>query len=310
MPDPPGERVLIPGANGFFGTWIARTLERSGHEVVGRTGSELDLTDAPRVRREVAATEPTVIVNAAGISSPARARRDPTTCFRVNTGGVLNLLEAARRAAPEARLINLSSAAVYAPSSWDRPVAEDQPVAAGTPYAASKLAAELLCGQYARERRMRVATLRVFNLIGPGQSAEQAAGEFTLAVARALEEGRSKVVIPVGSPSTSRDFTDVRDAADAVCAVIERQVTGVFNLCSGRAVTLAELAAALEGAARERVPGFTVDLSPEPRRIGASDPGRLVGAPLRLERATGWRAVTPLRHTVASGLESAPDRSP
>lgn len=319
--------ILVIGSNGFFGSWICRSLTAAGHEVVAGTRPGFDLTDATGLLRAVEQTGPAAVVNAAGCSLPAAAREDPAGCFSLNTGGTLNLLESVRRAAPETRLINLSSGAVYgpagtknsrtgerAPAPPDAALTEDRPLGATSPYAASKLAAEMLCGQYIRRDGLRITTLRVFNLIGPGQLERQAAAEFTLAVAGAIRRGEHEVRIGVGDPRISRDFTDVREAAGAIRDLIERaftgqDMTGRFNLCSGRTVSLAELATALERAARRQAPGskLTVSLEGDPERVRADEPDRLLGSPGKLERATGWSARIPFDRTVSDCLEASLD---
>lgn len=305
------ERIFVPGSHGFFGGWIARALAAAGHEVIGgtRSGREpgtlaCELRDPGSVARAVAAAAPTVVVNAAGISSPERARRDPAGCFAANVGGTLHLLEAIRAAAPGARLVSLSSAAVYGPGA-DGPLDEDAPPAPRSVYGASKLAAELLCGQHAREHGLPVATLRAFNLIGPGQPASQAAAEFAGAVGAALARGRDEARIAVGDPATGRDFTDVRDAAAAVAAVVSSRAEGTFNLCSGRIATLRDLADELAALATERAGRpFTARLAPDPERR-PGDPRTLRGSPRRLAAATGWAPETPLARSLADLLGEA-----
>ncbi|MDQ2621999.1 MAG: NAD(P)-dependent oxidoreductase [Actinomycetota bacterium] len=306
MADP--ERILLSGSNGFFGSWIRRALSEAGHDVVAGTRSgvdgtiRLDLDDPGSVARAVAETGPTVIVNAAGISSPAAARKDPGRCFAANTGGTLNLLEAIRTKAPDARLVTLSSAAVYGAGTDDR-LDEEEPPAPHSIYGASKLAAEVLCGQYIRERGAAITTLRVFNLVGPGQPGDQASAEFTGAVRRALEAGRPDVEITVGDPGISRDYTDVRDAAAAVAAVIGSGGQGIFNLCSGEATSLADLGDTLSGLATTlKGAPFAVRLRRDPARTSPGDPHTICGSGERLRTATGWSPKTPLSRSLADLL--------
>lgn len=297
-------RILVPGAGGFFGGWILDALERAGHRVTGLGRDELDLSDPAAVGETVGKAAPEVIVNAVGISSPRTCREDPAACFTANTGAVLNLLEAIRTRAPESRLVALSSAAVYGPGTGE-PLVERDPLTPHSIYGSSKLAAEVLVGQYAREGKVSATTLRVFNLVGPGQPADQAAAEFALATGIALREGRSEASITVGDPEIARDFTDVRDAARAVAAAIE--TPGRFNLCTGSAVSLRDLATALTGIARRQDPYFEVKLDPDPARIVPGDARVLSGAPDRLREATGWVPEITLRQSLADLLSSGQD---
>jgi nucleoside-diphosphate-sugar epimerase len=287
-------KVLVLGASGFFGGWIRRSLESLGSAVIAASRDQGGhLLDSSALADLVAESAPSTVVNAAGVTSPAAARADPALAFGTNTTGVANLLEAVRKNAPGAHVVALSSAAVYA---GEPPFTEDAATGADTPYAASKLAMEAICGQYARWAGLRVTVLRCFNLIGPGEPATQASSEFTLAALGAGPGGRTRV--RVGNPATSRDFTDVRDAADAVARVVEAAPAGTFNLCSGNSYSLADLA---------RIIG---ELSGTDLTLVGADDGRptsgliaVSGDNSRLRRVTGWTPERELRTSLRDLLE-------
>jgi GDP-4-dehydro-6-deoxy-D-mannose reductase len=287
-------KVLVLGASGFFGNWIRRELTGAGIEVIApeREG-RIDLRDAAALRALIGRHRPDAVVNAAGMTSPAAAVADPAGCFEINAGGVFNLLEALRLEAPKAHLVALSSATVY---TGPPPFTEESATGASAPYAASKLAMEILCGQYARGHGMKIAVVRCFNLIGPGEPASQVTSEFALAALAAGPDGSTKV--PVGDPATARDFTDVRDGARAVAAMLERGATGTLNLCSGRATTLAEIAAILG-----ELSGTRIDLNGS----GSGPASGLLtvsGDGTRLREATGWEPVLDLGRSLADLLDS------
>lgn len=299
-----GQRILLTGAAGFFGRQIDRALSEAGHRVTGLTREDLDLTDHPAVTRILRATTPDVVVNAAGISSPRICREDPDACFRANTEVVFNLLEAIRTEVPATRLVLLSSAAVYGAGAGD-PLAEDDPLSPHSIYGASKLAAEVLGGQFIRSGTGRLTTLRVFNLAGQGQPGDQAVAEFAREIRGALAKGSREVAITVGDPGISRDFTDVGDAAEAVARVVAEPdtVNGIFNLCSGRTASLREIADTLARLVRRPgEPPFTVRLLTDPGRTSPGDPHTVCGAGERLRMATGWEASVPLEHSLANLL--------
>lgn len=297
-------RILIPGAEGFLGTRLVKSLSEKGHLVTGLSRSDLDLCDRDQVEHTVSVTKPEVIINAAGISTPRTCSEDPPACFAANTTATFNLLEAIRSRAPGCHLTLLSSAAIYGPGAGE-PLTEDDPPAPHSIYGASKLAAEILVGQRVRSKEVSATILRIFNLIGPGQPAGQAAGEFADAVREAIGRGENEVEITVGDPRIARDFTDVRDAAEAIALTIS--LPGVFNLCSGRQTTLLELADALADLAREQTgPGFAFHLEAEQGRINPGDPLELCGRPDRLRAATGWRPRTPLKTSLGDLLTAGP----
>ena len=109
--------------------------------------------------RSVAA-EPGAVVHLAAGSSVGASWSDPGEAWRVNALGTVNVLEAVRTQAPEARVLVVSTGEVYGRAD-EIPTTEDAPVAPLSPYAASKAAAELAAraGAAGRPRRRRRARL-------------------------------------------------------------------------------------------------------------------------------------------------------
>lgn len=288
--------VLVLGGLGFFGRQICGTLADAGLKAVPASRSTgVDLRDPASLERAVGETAPQAVVCAGGVIASDLAAADPAECFGTNVTGISNLVEAI--SGRDCHLILISTAAVYAPSR--RPLTEDSPTVPGSIYGASKLAAEKVCGWQAATGRP-VTVLRVFNLVGPGQGPRQVPGEFARAVVEARREGRRRTSVPVRDPAIRRDFIDVRDAARAVEAVVSAGLEGTFNLCSGRAQSLTELA----GHTASAVPGADFELeldgSLEPR---PDDPDVICGDPSRLARATGWSARTTLEESLRDLVE-------
>ena len=96
---------------------------------------------------------------------------------------------------------------------------------------------EVVCGQYARARGLRLAVARVFNLIGPGQSPRFAVPGFARRIA-AAERGGDEVELALGNADAVRDFVDVRDGARALLELSRQELQGTYNLCSGQGATI------------------------------------------------------------------------
>jgi len=297
--------MLLTGAQGFVGTHLLAATREAGLNVVpaSRRGGDdappCDLLDPAAIEACLEAVQPDLIVNAAGSSSVARSWERPAEVFAANATGVLNLLEAAARRAPGAHLLCLSSAAVYGqPGAEAMPLGEGAAVAPVSPYGAGKAAMEALCAQYARSRGLRIAVVRAFNLVGPGQPPFSAASDLARQIATAERAGEGGVELALGNPAAARDTTDVRDAARALVEVSGRELTGTFNLCSGRAPTVADLAAALALATPLAV---TTRLDPALAR--PADPPLLLGDPRRLHEATGFAPGIELERSLADLLD-------
>jgi GDP-4-dehydro-6-deoxy-D-mannose reductase len=298
-------RVLLFGATGFAGSHFRRATEEAGFEVVGasrRTGSAevtCDLLDAASVDAAVRDVGPERIVNLAGAASVAASFRQPARTFQVNATGVLNLLEATAKHASHVHLLCVSSGDVYGAVDEERlPITESEPLAPVSPYGSSKSAMELLCGQYERSAGLAIGILRAFNHTGPGQSDDFAASSFARQVAEAERDGADEVVLRTGDLSVARDFSDVRDVAVAYRGVVEQELTGTFNACSGRPTRVGELVDHLRAATSIPVSAVT-----DPERLRAAEVPVLYGSPAHLRDATGWQARTQLAQTMGDLLE-------
>ncbi len=298
--------LLLVGAGGFLGSHLATVAAAAGLRVVPATRHQAggaprcDLLDPASVAACVEAARPDLVVNAAGAASVGRSWERPAETFAVNATGVLNLLEAVAAKAPAVHVLCLSSADVYGVrDERELPLGEELERLPVTPYGASKAAMETVCGQYSRGRGLRIAVVRAFNLIGPGQSPRFAIPGFARAIAAAEREGAGEAELALGNGAAVRDFVDVRDGARALLELSRRQLVGTYNLCSGRGTPIAELLAGLAAAAR--VP---VTVRHDSALERPADPPALVGDPGRLGEATGFAAEIPLAQTLADLLDS------
>ncbi len=304
-------RLLLIGAAGFIGAHLEKAAAAAGIEVVAVTreaGVETpgcDLLDPASVSACVRAVRPDLVVNAAGAASVGRSWGQPAETFAVNATGVLHLLEAVAGEAAEAHVLCLSSADVYGVrEQGELPLGEELEPRPVTPYGASKTAMEVLCGQYGRARGLRVAVVRLFNLIGPGQSPQFAVPSFAGRIAAAERAGETELELRIGNTAALRDFVDVGEGAAALVELSRRQLCGTYNVCSGRGTTIAELVEELLRQAR-----VAVTLRRDPGLERPTDPPALVGDPARLREAIGFRAETPLSGSLADILDEARART-
>ena len=98
-------RVLITGASGFAGGYLARACAEAGDEVVGSPargdaagageGRAVDLRDGAAVReRSLRSRCPEVVYHLAALSSVGRSWEEPGRTIQENVGSAVNLLEA------------------------------------------------------------------------------------------------------------------------------------------------------------------------------------------------------------------------
>jgi GDP-4-dehydro-6-deoxy-D-mannose reductase len=191
----------------------------------------------------------------------------------------------------------VSSAEVYGPATDSKPLDEQTELRPVTPYAVSKVAAEFLGLQSFLGRGLRVIRARPFNHVGPGQ-----ADDFVVsALARRMVEVelRGSETVQVGNLAASRDFTDVRDVVRAYRLLALRGVAGEpYNICSGEAVTIAELAAKMAS-----LLSYEVKLVQDPALFRPVEVPVLVGDASKIVAATGWRPSVELAATLADVLD-------
>lgn len=258
----------------------------------------VDLLDAGATAAAIAAAVPEVVYHLAGQASVPTAWERPAQTFALNVEGTLNVLEAVRTAAGGARVVLVGSGEVYGPPEA-LPVAEDAPLHPQNPYAVSKAAADLVGGMYADSRGMDVVRTRSFNHAGPGQSDEFVVGTLARQVAEGLRRGDDPIRVVTGSPEPKRDFTDVRDVVAAYRLLgAGTAPSGVYNVCSGRATSVAELLDVLRGVA-----GREIAHSVDPARVRAHEVMEIRGDPSRLRQHTGWQPRVPLERTLADAVE-------
>jgi len=310
-------RFLITGVTGFVGPYLATELAgEPGAELFGMaldanaakaTGAlpagletlEGDITDDGSIRTVLEAARPQVVFHLAGASSGAAAWHRPAECLEVNALGTLRLLEGVRRLGLDAITVVASSGEVYGSADDEaHPLTEESPLRPLSPYAASKAAQDLVAAQYPRAYGMRVIRLRLFNHTGPRHPEQFVASAFARQIAR-IERGLQEPVIRVGNLDARRDFVDVRDVARAYRLAARRDLRGeVFNVCSGRAVSIRQVLDLLRGLAR-----CEVTVRTDPERMRPADIPLLIGDPSRFREATGWAPTIPIERTLADLLE-------
>lgn len=273
--------ALVTGAIGFTGGHLAPLLQAAGYRV---HPLKSDLTDRRAVLDEVASVGPGCVVHLAAISFVPHA--DVGEMYRVNVDGTRHLLEAcAALAEPPRKLVLASSANVYGVPRGE-PVDESAPAAPVNDYGRSKLAMEELARAFFD--RLPIVLVRPFNYTGRGQAVH-------FVVPKLVEAFRARAAeLDLGDTSVVRDFSDVRDVAEIYRRLLEAPVRGeTVNICSGRAIALAEVIDTLAALSGHR-PGVRRSAG----LLRAAEIPRLVGSRARLERIVGPPPVRPFAETL------------
>lgn len=296
-------KVLLTGGSGFIGSNLARRLVAVGHEVValGRRSCpiesvlsiEAERLDATSVRAAMAGQHFDAVFHlaAAGVHPMDRDRDE---LIRVNAMLPAEVVALASSFGVDA-VVLMGSSAEYA----SQPTAmfnEDGVLETQKIYGASKAAGGLLALATGAERRLPVAVLRAFNVYGPGEADHR----LLPSLATKLKRGEP---VDLSAGTQVRDFLYVDDACDGLLAAAVAlcgggMPSGAYNLSTGTGASVRDFA---------RTVARCMSADGNLLRFGAlplrpDDVPVVVGDPLRLKNATGWRANHSLDEGVAAAL--------
>ncbi|HRQ21862.1 MAG TPA: GDP-mannose 4,6-dehydratase [Anaerolineales bacterium] len=299
------KRTLITGISGFVGRHLREELLREGWDVFGfdirAAGDNVvvgDLSDRALLSQVMLDCQPDAVFHLAGIiKSP-----NPQTYYTSNLFGTLNLLDAVLQMEKRPKIILASSSAVYGLTKSARPITERSPLRPVTEYAVSKMAQETAALRYHYAFGLDVVIVRMFNLLGPGQSPDLACSAFARQIALAEISEQNEIV--TGNLDAKRDFVDVRDAVRAFALLAEKGEAGqTYNVCSGRAV-------AIQGCLQEMMSQSQKQLSArvDAARVQKNDIPVQVGSFQKLHKVTGWNPRIPLKESLADLLNDWRER--
>ncbi len=279
--------VLITGAAGFLGRHLCVRLagrhrvagadvvafsDPAGRFMVSRVGPGDGLA------RLAAKVQPAITVHTAFINRKDTRWSDDEYLERVASVD-LPLFEVLTGIG--SRLLLIGSSAVYGEAADYDPIDERCPLAPVSLYGRAKVAQENQA-RHAADLGLKVCIVRLFNLIGPGQGAGMLLPDWVRQAVR-IKKGETGQMA-IRHRRTSRDFVDVRDAADAIAALVEDFQNGeVFNVASGRLVGLRDIGEELQ----RLCPGQLEFVESEPD-VAAGDARAQRGAFGKLRETTGW----------------------
>ena len=291
----PESKVYVAGHRGLVGSAILRRLRGEGCEnLVTRTHSELDLTDARAVNAFFEAEKPEyVFLAAAKVGGILANDSYPADFLWENLAIELNVIDASHRHGVE-KLLFLGSSCIY-PKFAPQPMKEEYLLTGeleptNEPYAVAKIAGIKLCQAYNVQHRADFISVMPTNLYGPGDNFDLKTSHVLPALIRKFHEAKESgepAVIVWGTGTPRREFLHADDLADA-CVYLMDEYSGSepINVGVGEDISikeLAELVREVVGYAGEIVHDTT---KPDgtPRKL--LDVSKLHGL--------GWRAKVPL----------------
>lgn len=259
-------RILVTGGAGFIGSHLVEALLEDGHEITvfddfnhyynpgikwqnvagfkdRVTIVEGDIRDAILVERTFAKGDFDTIIHLAARAGVRPSIQSPKLYFTTNIDGTFNLLDACRHHEVK-DFIFASSSSVYGVNE-KVPFAEtDALTRTISPYAATKLAGEQICSNYAHLFGIRCMCLRFFTVYGPRQRPDLAISKFTERILA------GDPIQQYGDGTTARDYTYVEDIVSGIISAMNYRASSfeIFNLGGSATTTLAELIQLVEEA--------------------------------------------------------------
>lgn len=311
-------RALITGITGFAGSHLADYLLEDHPEVevygIYRWRSrrdniehienrlhlvEADLRDYTSLHHLLDDVRPDTIFHLAAQSFVPSSWRAPGETLTTNIAGQTNLFEAVRTLHIDPTIQIACSSEEYGLVHPDEvPIREDNPLRPLSPYAVSKVGQDFLGYQYFQSYGLKVLRTRGFNHTGPRRGSVFVTSNFTKQVA-SIEAGLQEPVIRVGNLDAVRDFTDVRDMVRAYWLAVTKGRPGeVYNICSGKGITIRELLDLILSFSK-----VAVAVETDPERLRPSDVEILIGDASKFHADTGWEPTIPLERTVEDLLD-------
>ncbi len=250
-------KVLITGAAGFIGGFLARHCVEAGSTVlgtdirdpedgfVGVAFERCDVRDSMRLSVLLSTFRPECIFHLAAQSYPTVSLSRPLETMDTNVGGTISLFECLRAAGMRPIVVVACSSAEYGPiATQDTRLQESDALRPLHPYGVSKVAQDLLAAQYFANYAIPAIRIRIFKTTGPGKLDEVCSDLTRRAVE--MELGIRPPCMPIGNLANRRSIVDVRDLVQALWLSVEHCKAGqVYNLGGDDIYSVQELVEAI-----------------------------------------------------------------
>jgi GDPmannose 4,6-dehydratase len=293
-------RILITGAAGQDGSYLAEQLLGQGHEVWGfvrphgdgwpnlakarahpdfhlYTGDILD----PTLPVTLATAGFDAIYHLAGQTHVMQAYAHAPLTLEVNTLATARLLDALLRSSPKTRFYFAASSEMFAGMEPGTRAAENHPLCAHSPYAVSKIAAFQLCTVF-RQQGLFIVSGIGFNHESRRRGREFVTRKIGLGVREWLRTGTP---VTLGNTSAYRDWHHAEDTVRGMVLAMEQDTPDDFVFASGTARSVEDYARAacdLLGA------DFAEAIRTVPSELRPWDVNYLCGDPSKAHARLGW----------------------
>lgn len=244
-------RILVTGGAGFIGSNIVDACLQQGHDVTVvddlSSGKKENLNPNARFFKIDICEEAIgnlfkegkfdVVSHHAAQIDVRKSVADPVFDARVNILGSLNLLQNCIKYGVKKIIFASTGGAIYGEQE-EFPATELHPTNPLSPYGAAKLSVEHYLFFYEQVYGLKHTILRYANVYGPRQDPHGEAGVVAIFTQKLLAGGQPLIN---GDGMQTRDFVYVGDVVKANMLALFYSGGGVFNIGTGREITVKKL---------------------------------------------------------------------
>jgi UDP-glucose 4-epimerase len=315
-------KILVTGAAGLIGSWIAESLLEEGHDVVGvdnfigayyETIDQLQKRHSDRFlfwhvdvcsfdRMNVAARDCDVVYHCAALAHEGLSVFSPTAITQSIMTGTTSVAAAAISSGVK-KFINCSSMARYGKqpipfTEWTPPVPED-------PYAVAKVAAEQQLNMLGRLHGMQVIHTVPHNVIGPNQRYTDPYRNVVAIMANMMLQGRQPIIY--GDGTQERCFSMIQDDIEIYKKLLDyepKDIGEIFNIGpDDEGINMNDLASMIAD-----ILGF--DLKPDYQPARPFEVHKAMCSSDKIRNVFGYEKKTSLREGIESVVEYIKERGP